>query len=428
MISNSVHVKIFTLLICVASVILYVERQYLFSIFAGLFSLLIINLYNLKLNGLLSLITIFTLGSSLYVTAEPISLIFFDYSEHSISDIALLFVMGCIFMACVFLGYHDKSDYTTIVSNYQRGVVGIFPFHLVLIIVIMVYIYLVYVDVGFAIGSLSRSESFQSRSVYLSIIRTSFIALFILYCVHLSREHGRRFFVYTIFIAFIFVELFVLGDRRLAISCIIVVMLLHKEKFSGKKGVIVIASLFVVFSLFGLVRNQAIGSALTNVNKENVSQKINPMSQDFGYFHRVGIEILNARYDKVFMQTYVLSLSNLIPQYIYPNRYDGPSLWYVKTFHNDIYLMGGGLAFNSVIESYMNFKYAGPVLVGLAVGFVLSIIASQSSNTPIYYFTSTIAPFFMRMDSAGIVKSFAIFVCFYLFFYILSKRRAGFDR
>ena len=90
--------------------------------------------------------------------------------------------------------------------------------------------------------------------------------------------------------------------------------------------------------------------------------------------------------------------------------------------------MGGGLAFNSVIESYMNFKYAGPVLVGLAVGFVLSIIASQSSNTPIYYFTSNIAPFFMRMDSSGIVKSFAIFVCFYLFFYILSKRRAGFDR
>ncbi len=64
--------------------------------------------------------------------------------------------------------------------------------------------------------------------------------------------------------------------------------------------------------------------------------------------------------------------------------YESLSTWYVRTFHEDVYLAGGGRGFSCIVEALMNFGFLGPMIVFLYIGTFISWLEAKMKNSPFY--------------------------------------------
>ncbi len=70
--------------------------------------------------------------------------------------------------------------------------------------------------------------------------------------------------------------------------------------------------------------------------------------------------------------TYYKAFESLVRP-IFQN-YEALSTWYVKNYHYDVYIKGGGFAFSSIVEAYLNFGIFGVAIVFFLFGFFVKKI------------------------------------------------------
>jgi oligosaccharide repeat unit polymerase len=114
--------------------------------------------------------------------------------------------------------------------------------------------------------------------------------------------------------------------------------------------------------------------------------------------------------------TYFILFDVLLPVSISPERAEPLCQWYVRVYHPDVWRVGGGLAFFTAAEAFLNFWFFGPVIqffvYGALMGMVYEYFRSQLQNAAaVFVYAMLLRWLFViiRIDFASAMKSTLIF-------------------
>jgi len=91
------------------------------------------------------------------------------------------------------------------------------------------------------------------------------------------------------------------------------------------------------------------------------------------------------------------------------------SLWYVRTFHYDTYIIGGGMGFSGLAEAFMNFHLCGIIFLAVILGFggkwlfEQAFVKKKIIYAAIYASSLDIWIKIIRSDSTAIVNRWLIY-------------------
>lgn len=399
--------------------LLYGVQEYKLQFLVFELSYILIIIYTVRLNYLVSPISLFILISFFYISAGPLDLHYFNNKDLLTPDvIGLTLLFGYSFvwillllwsMLCkyklnvILLSTLDKSLESQNYSLKLRFMVAV-----LIILFATMYIYKFIAMYGFTIGVVSRGDLFSERNFLLTLAKTV-IPIFIITYLWLKKyyDSSRGIIDYvaimTILIFCIFDVLFK-GDRRIVVSLlagIIAVYYLHRP-IPFKYIISVLAGAIVLY-FFGAVRNRPIYQWSNNL-VDTLSNEFSPSATEFGSFSLVANYLMK---DEFFLTIPTLwqSFLSAIPGFIYPDRPLASSLWFVKEYYNDIYISGGGLAFNIIVDSALNFGYLAPLF--LAIFYIaFFIIGNQKGKIGVLISSLLIysLTFSARYDFASILQ------------------------
>lgn len=380
---------------------------------------------------------LFSYRSLIFFTAAPyfmagiIDYLFFDNSKgfdpKYLADI--VFYSSIFFISFYFSTYFLKNIKLNIEVYSKESSLHVVVFYLFLI---LIYCSMVQYYVGYNIGSVSRAEIYANKSLLLDIYKTSLyiISVLVFWNIFILNKDVKKYLYIFFLLLFVFLltEVLVLGDRKQSLVILMSILSIFSIKGYLKfKHYLVFFSIIILFFIYGAVRNRPIdrwGELLLNTDAFIF---LNPANMEFGAFTIIWHDIYN-RYNgqAYFDLTYMYVIDQLIPSFINSNREIAPSVKFVKDFYPDIYEQGGGMAFNSILESILNFGFLGPVILGLGVGFI-SKFCNYKTNLGVLFVIFFVynSSFFFRVDMVSIVRGSIIFLILLLVYvmYFCSIKR-----
>jgi hypothetical protein len=242
---------------------------------------------------------------------------------------------------------------------------------------------------GFQVGELSRAEIFYEQSTLvgvakaftMSVLLYSFWALKTGWNVNsaLGTTFDKRLLLLS-FAIFLVTEILVFGDRRIGMSLCVAVGFLFFNKGRLLIKTAVMSALAYGLLLFSVFRNRPIEEWANTWESVESSTSFSPANTEFGGFPEIAEVMLSDGSAFNWRLTYLEALPAQIPKAIFPERPIGPAQWFIDTYYADIADIGGGKAFNAVIESVMNFGILGPFITGSLVGILIVRIAFWNSR------------------------------------------------
>ncbi len=101
----------------------------------------------------------------------------------------------------------------------------------------------------------------------------------------------------------------------------------------------------------------------------------------------------------------------------------------VAYFNSDRYFDGGGFAFSGILESVLNFSYAGPIILGIVLGKISNYIEKYKAKCHFHYalfsiFFIILAMKLVRTELAVVLKIYLLpmIVAYYVFYKFSLKR------
>ena len=225
-------------------------------------------------------------------------------------------------------------------------------------------------------------------------------------------------------------DILILGDRKLAI--ILFVICAFAVNVQKRINPIYIGYGFVfglLMWVYGYLRNTSFSEWGAILSELDYGTAFSPDKSEFGAFSIVWNDYFS-RYSSVQMQpTYLETFAQIVPTFIFPSRPISPSVNFVKEFYPDIYNSGGGLAFNAILESMMNFNIFGPIAFAFLIVFFSKFYNKSHFGVllgAIYIFCFS---FTLRNDMISNFRTFFILsvvisMCI-LIFCRIGKSRAG---
>lgn len=232
-------------------------------------------------------------------------------------------------------------------------------------------------------GEFTRAEVYQQENLDLQIIRAGIVYGAFVGFQDLRRAagDGRSAFVgmsawLVALLSYAYIDIAVLGDRRILLS-LLLAMFVATRPSPGKTLLCLLiavpaAGLLWVYSY---LRNVPIEAWLGILDQIEWRLALNIANGEFGGWTRIAADVLTRPFAEIWQPTVIQAPLALVPSAIYPDRPLAPSLWYVNTFDPGTADIGGGWGFSLPIEAFMNAWYAGPVLLGLAIGMLLGYCA-----------------------------------------------------
>lgn len=410
---------------------------YIFQLCSFLCSYILLFVFSVLGFRFLSPAPLFLLASFFYFSAGAVDLHFFN-NEDSLDPkrIGLLILMGYFFVLffvfmlrffCVksfvvlnFSGLDRLSCSQFFVSK-GRLFSGLF-----LIFFTPVYIYVFGSSYGFGVGDVSRGDIYKEQNFLLVALRIFLpvVAIAYVWFYFLSQKRSLNIFNFAVLFSLACVLLFDLvfkGDRRVVVS---VVLALLSLKYHGKNiplKIFAVGAFFVVALYFyGAVRNRPFFMWADNIT-EYMAAGFSPSKTEFGPFSVIANEILSG---ENFFSSLTLfnGLLSALPSFVYPDRPLASSVWFVKEYFPDFYDVGGGLAFNIVVDAALMFGFLAPVFLAVAYALVFSIANQRGESRSlvcallIYIFTFT-----ARFDFTSIyqVVGYSLFVLLSGYFSLL---------
>lgn len=134
---------------------------------------------------------------------------------------------------------------------------------------------------------------------------------------------------------------------------------------------------------------------------------------------------------------YVTSFLATIPKFIWPDRPDDPTTRFSKWFSNYWgleYNVGAGYAYSMITESFVNFWYFGPVMLGLLMAMVTDKVSLWCMTRPgglpraVFACAMTILPFQLPRAFISSLFSPSAMINYVVIWYILRTCVAGSKR
>jgi hypothetical protein len=100
-------------------------------------------------------------------------------------------------------------------------------------------------------------------------------------------------------------------------------------------------------------------------------------------------------------------LQMIFPRFLQLKPVETLSEHYGLEFTPDFTLTGGGVGFSAIGESWLNFGFMGPVIVGMLMGFMLKYFDEKKKGVG-FILVSFIVLRFFRSDAASIFKSYVV--------------------
>ncbi|MFK4206324.1 hypothetical protein, partial [Acinetobacter junii] len=235
-----------------------------------------------------------------------------------------------------------------------------------------VYISMVAMLFSLDIGAVSRADIYKSKSTLFDVYKLfiySFSVFYIWFIVCIEQKKGKGLVFWLLpLLLFSATDVLILGDRKL----VIVLLLICAFAINVQKRIspIYIGYGFVfglLMWVYGYLRNTSFSEWGAILGGLDYGAAFSPDKSEFGAFSIIWNDYFS-RYSSVQMRpTYLETFAQIVPTFIFPSRPISPSVNFVKEFYPDIYSSGGGLAFNSILESMMNFNIFGPI----AFAFIL---------------------------------------------------------
>ncbi|QVR67944.1 O-antigen polymerase [Acinetobacter sp. BHS4] len=421
------------IMICFLWLLMSLENLDLFLNFSLIF-IAFLTFFQIKKGGILAPSTIvFVTALPYLLTAIYNSYIYKNYSFFLEKTNASLILYSFIFFGSFIFFDSNLSRVKTFELNFTKKFSSNIIF---LIYTILVFIYIVIVSISFSldIGAVSRADIYKTKSTFFDVYKLfvySFSIFYVWFIIFIDQKNGKYLSFWLLpLILFSATDILILGDRKLAVLLFIICAYIINVKRRINPIYISYGFLFaLVMWIYGYLRNSSISQWGRILSELDYSTAFSPDKSEFGAFSIIWNDYFS-KYSSVQMHpTYLEVFTQLIPTSIFPNRPISPSVNFVKEFYPDIYNSGGGLAFNAILESMMNFNILGPIVFAFLLVFFSKFYNKSSFGVllgTIYIFCFS---FTLRNDMISNLRTFFIvsFVVFVsiLIFCRVRKLRAG---
>lgn len=373
-------VHFFLIILFFIQFLLYIGEEYKSQLVIFEISYVLLIIFTVRYNYLVSPISLFIIISFFYISAGPLDLHFFNNKDSLNSQtMGLMLLISYSFVEFLLLFWTlmgSKSFNISLISNlnstlrnksYSRLVY--FTLSVLIILFVFIYIFKFILMYGFTIGGMSRGELFSDRSFILTLVKTA-LPVFIIAYLWLKKYYRNEknttldYLVISLIIIFSLFDILFKGDRRVVVSLVVgIIGIYYLHKPLPKKYII--SGLIGAISLYfyGAVRNRPLYMWSENL-AYTLSKDFSPSSTEFGSFSLIANYLMKDEFFML-MPTLWSSFLSAIPGFIYPDRPLSSSLWFVKNYFTDIYMSGGGLAFNIIVDAVLNFGYFAPIVLSL---------------------------------------------------------------
>ena len=350
----------------------------------------------------------------------------YDISE---SNLLIITLTTLLFLVSFSIGFNFRTEFQSISFIDKKMIKSDFPIsfsYAILVFGIILFLINANRFGGFwALVLLSRGELMDVGNGVLSIgtLMIKVGLLFIFFNIYFKENHKNggmlysKPFLFLLLFLYIFSN-FVLGERRIMaglrarqflIPVFLLVFLAHffsKVRHLNAEPLLMLESMFTQFQLdwFDISEGE-VGAHYFVFN--DILEK----PENFNY---------------MLGSSYLKSIYLLIPNIGVTRDYNGLADWFVRTYHRDIWTQGGGYGFSFIAETYINFWFFGPIIIGLFMGFIFAslwifcVIEFKSIfSLAIYSLSLSIMMTMPRTDFSYVLKEFYLLVLFPLFFYFI---------
>lgn len=358
-------------MICLLWLLISLESLDLF-INVALISIVLLSLFQIKKSGILSPSTIvFVTALPYFLTAIFNSFIYRDYSYLlERTNASLIFYTFVFFGSFIFFdSYLSKVKIPEFNFRKRLSLNTVFLFYSV---IVFIYISMVAMLFSLDVGAVSRADIYKSKSTLFDVYKLfiySFSVFYIWFIVCIEQKKGKGLVFWLLpLLLFSATDVLILGDRKLVIVLLLICAFAINVQKRISPTYIGYGFVFgLLMWVYGYLRNTSFSEWGTILGGLDYGAAFSPDKSEFGAFSIIWNDYFS-RYSSVQMRpTYLETFAQIVPTFIFPSRPISPSVNFVKEFYPDIYSSGGGLAFNSILESMMNFNIFGPI----AFAFIL---------------------------------------------------------
>lgn len=180
--------------------------------------------------------------------------------------------------------------------------------------------------------------------------------------------------------------------------------------------------LFIFLSYFKVIMSNIIF-------REKTSLEPFRFNAEFESWYFVGMTVINDLKMGIMNHIYGKSYFEALYNLIFPFTNSEPlSIWYVRTYHYQTFLNGGGKAFSSIAEAIMNFGYIGVPIYFAVLGLWCRWLKNKKHMGVVYIalyaFTFTVMYKFFRAEFYSLTKtSWWYFILPMLLLLFVAKQR-----
>lgn len=420
-------------MICVLWLLISLDSLDLFLNFALIF-IALLTFFQIKKSGILAPSTIvFVTALPYFLTAIYNSFIYKDYSFFLEKTNASLILYSFIFFGSFIFFDSYLNRIKTIELDFRKKIKPTIVF-LIYGVIVLIYITMVSMSFSLDIGAVTRADIYKSKSTFFDVYKLfvySFSVFYIWFVICIEEKKGKFLFFWLLpLILFSATDILILGDRKLAILLFIICAYTINVKRRINPVYIGYGFIFALLMwLYGYLRNTSVSQWGNILSELDYGTAFSPDKSEFGAFSIIWNDYFS-KYSSVQMHpTYLETFAQIVPTFIFPNRPISPSVNFVKEFYPDIYSSGGGLAFNAILESMMNFNILGPVVFAFLLVFFSKFYNKSSFGVllgTIYIFCFS---FTLRNDMISNFRTFFILsvvvLVSILVFCRVGKLRAG---
>lgn len=361
------------IMICLLWLLMSLENLDLFLNFSLIF-ITFLTFFQIKKSGILAPSTIvFVTALPYFLTAIYNSFIYKDYSFSLEKTNASLILYSFIFFGSFIFFDSYLNRIKTIELDFRKKIKPTIVF-LIYGVIVLVYITMVSISFSLDIGSVTRADIYKSKSTFFDVYKLfvySFSVFYIWFIICIEEKKGKFLLFWLLpLILFSATDILILGDRKLAILLFIICAYTINVKRRINPVYIGYGFIFALLMwVYGYLRNTSFSEWGAILSELDYGTAFSPDKSEFGAFSIVWNDYFS-RYSSVQMQpTYLETFAQIVPTFIFPSRPISPSVNFVKEFYPDIYSSGGGLAFNAILESMMNFNIFGPIAFAFLIVF-----------------------------------------------------------
>ena len=329
---------------------------------------------------------LFLIPYALYTIVMPLSvmfnsqtkLFFYSYEDVGVNGTVILSSLGLVGFNCALLKYQVPWIKTKIVDT-RKPIINPYPAFVYLLIIIaglMGFLFGRGVQLTITVEN-GRLKTMSQIWVFLILLLNGVFIYF--FCNYKRLQKGAKLFVVFSFLFYAYLIFIPLGGRRELVPVIcLLIFFLFQNYATSIKNTLYLGLIALVFLLIGVIRELE----KADLNVANAFNYI-LVNNEFSIPARHTVEYLrNTNWDLLFGWSYIYFPIMFLPRDLLGGYKPYSLAWQTDLTFN---ISSGAAAYTPITEAYINFSWAGPVIVFFILGHLFSYSIKKYRTDQIVY-------------------------------------------